>query len=82
MPRLITPPADEEARAIDLDALVDWCESPAFDPSCEDGLAAAAPILRALARNRHFLADAAVAELKRTSLSACGTTLWNSTLPT
>ncbi|MCC4252399.1 MAG: transposase [Pseudomonadota bacterium] len=64
MPRLITPPADEEARAIDLDALVDWCESPAFDPSCEDGLAAAAPMLRALARNRHFLADAAVAELK------------------
>ena len=41
MPRLITPPADEEARSIDLDALVDWCESPAFDPSCEDGLAAA-----------------------------------------
>ncbi len=64
MPRLITPPADEVARAIDLDALVDWCESPAFDPSCEDGLAAAAPMLRALARNRHFLADAAVAELK------------------
>lgn len=49
---------------IDLNALIDWCESPAFDPADEDGLAAAAPMLRALARNRHFLADFAIAELK------------------
>ncbi|MBU1464114.1 MAG: transposase [Alphaproteobacteria bacterium] len=62
MPRLIDPAPDE--RMIDLDALIDWCESPAFDPADEDGLAAAAPILRALARNRHFLADFAIAELK------------------
>ncbi|HUD93177.1 transposase [Sphingobium sp.] len=62
MPRLIAPP--EEDAVIDLDDLVDWCESHAFDPSCEDGLAAAAPMLRALSRNRHFLADAAIAELK------------------
>ncbi|WP_370170322.1 transposase [Sphingobium abikonense] len=62
MPRLIEP--DDNGSTIDLDALVDWCESPAFDPSCEDGLAAAAPMLAALARNRHFLADAAMAELK------------------
>lgn len=67
MPRLIAEPAGDErwdGPAIDLDALVDWCEAPAFDPRCEDGLAAAAPMLRALGRNRDFLADAAIAELK------------------
>ena len=62
MPRLIEP--EDNGSTVDLDALVDWCESPTFDPSCEDGLAAAAPMLAALARNRHFLADAAIAELK------------------
>lgn len=62
MPRLIETPASEDS--IGLDELVDWCESAAFDPSCEDGLAEAAPMLRALSRNRHFLADAAIAELK------------------
>lgn len=62
MPRLIeTPPPDA---AIDLDALVDHCESSAFDPCDRESLAAAAPMLRALAANRHFLADMAVAELK------------------
>ena len=62
MPRVIE--TQDDGPILDLDALVDWCESPAFDPSCEDGLAAAAPMLAALARNRHFLADAAIAELK------------------
>jgi hypothetical protein len=62
MPRLITPP--ETGGRIGLDDLVDWCESSDFDPSCDDGLAAAAPMLRALSRNRHFLADAAIAQLK------------------
>ena len=61
MPRVIE--TQDDGAILDLDALVDWCESPAFDPSCEDGLAAAAPMLAALARNRHFLADAAIAEL-------------------
>lgn len=62
MPRLIDPAPDDQVIA--LDALVDWCESPAFDPGCEEGLAAAAPMLRALSRNRDFLADFAIAELK------------------
>ena len=42
---------------IDLDALIDWCESPAFDPADEDGLAAAAPMLRALARVLELLSS-------------------------
>lgn len=62
MPRLIVP--EEDDAVIDLDALVDWCESAAFDPSSEEGLAQAGPMLRALSRNRDFLADCAIAELK------------------
>ncbi|MDO7834559.1 transposase [Sphingobium sp. HBC34] len=62
MPRLIALP--EDGTVIDLAALIDWCEGPDFDPSCEEGLAAAAPMLRALSRNRDFLADFATAELK------------------
>ena len=62
MPRMIAP--TQEDAVIDLDALVDWCESAAFDPRDADGLAAAAPMLQALGRNRSFLADLAVAELK------------------
>ncbi|MEA3387875.1 transposase [Sphingobium sp. CCH11-B1] len=62
MPRLITPVEDDTI--VDLDALVDWCESSAFDPGSEEGLATAAPMLDALSRNRHFLADFALAELK------------------
>lgn len=63
MPRIILPLPDDD-RVIDLETLIDWCESPLFDPECEDGLAQAAPMLHALARNRHFLADLAIAELK------------------
>nr|WP_301286933.1 transposase [Sphingobium sp. OAS761] len=55
---------DDDGAAVTLDDLVDWCESSAFDPSCEDGLAAAAPMLRALSRNRDFLATCAMEELK------------------
>lgn len=62
MPRLIEGPPP--AAPIDLDALVDHCESAAFDPRDRESLPAAAPMLRALAANRHFLADLAVAELK------------------
>lgn len=62
MPRLIEPPKDDSV--IHLNDLIDWCESAAFDPTCEEGLAAAAPMLHALSRNRDFLADLALAELK------------------
>jgi hypothetical protein len=62
MPRLIEP--QEDGQIADLAALVDWCESSAFDPASADSLAEAAPMLRALSRNRDFLADFAVAELK------------------
>ncbi|MEC3912259.1 transposase [Sphingobium sp. CR2-8] len=62
MPRLMTPL--EDGTVIDLEALIDWCESAAFDPRCEEGLAAAAPMLHALSRNRDFLSDLAIAELK------------------
>ncbi|MGZ8999178.1 MAG: transposase [Allosphingosinicella sp.] len=36
----------------------------AFDPTDEESLAAAAPLLKGLANNREFLADIAIAELK------------------
>ncbi|WHO38189.1 transposase [Sphingobium sp. AP49] len=62
MPQVIDPPADD--RMLDLDGLVDWCEGPDFDPRDAEGLAQAGVMLRALARNRHFLADMAIAELK------------------
>jgi len=45
MPRLIEGPPP--AAPIDLDALVDHCESAAFDPRDRESLAAAAPMLRA-----------------------------------
>ncbi|MDX3901644.1 MAG: transposase [Sphingobium sp.] len=61
MPRLITT---APVAPIDLDALVDWCEGSDFDPTHEEGLAAAAPILAGLAANRTFLSDMAIAELK------------------
>lgn len=62
MPRLMMPPDD--GVVIDIEALVDWCEEEAFDPRDEEGLAQAAPMLAGLARNRDFLADMAIAELK------------------
>ncbi len=63
MPRLIE--AAEDGPTASIEELVDFCESADFDPSCEDGLTAAAPMLRALSRNRSFLADFALAELKQ-----------------
>lgn len=62
MPRLIA--SSDEDEIVDLEAVIDFCESAAFDPTSEDGLVQAAPILQALSRNRRFLADLAVAELK------------------
>lgn len=63
MPRLID--VSDEGPTATIGDIVDFCESAAFDPSHEDGLAAAAPMLRALSRNRAFLADFALAELKQ-----------------
>lgn len=49
---------------VDLAALIEWCESAAFDPTDRASLAEAAGPLAALARNRNFLSDMAVTELK------------------
>jgi len=61
MPRLIECATDAVA---DLADLVDACRSPAFDEGSADGLAAIAPVLRALGNNRRFLADFALDALK------------------
>lgn len=54
--------SDEQVLALGdvVAALNDEC----FDPSDEESLAEAAPLLKGLANNRNFLADIAVAELK------------------
>lgn len=44
--------------------VIGWCRSDAFDPTCRDSLADAAPVLAALGNNRSFLADLAIASLK------------------
>jgi hypothetical protein len=62
VPRLIDNAA--EGPTIGLNDLVEWCETSGFDPGCEEGLAEAASMLGALGRNRHFLSDLAIAELK------------------
>lgn len=49
----------------DLADLIDHCRSAAFDPESRDSLIGAAPILSALANNRSFLADRAIAALKQ-----------------
>lgn len=61
MPRTIESRTDAVAELADL---VDFCRSAAFNPQDAEGLAAAAPVLAALANNRHFLADFAMAALK------------------
>ncbi len=61
MPRVIDAPTDA---VIDLDTLVARIESAPFDPDEVDALADLAPMLRALANNRTFLTDLAIAELK------------------
>lgn len=61
MPRLINP---GDGDAIDLDDLVDALEESHFDVRCEDSFASVGPLLARLGRNRHFLADLAIAELK------------------
>ncbi len=61
MPRLIAP---GEGAAITLEELVDTLDTTAFDPHDEDSFATLGPLLARLGRNRTFLADLAIDELK------------------
>ena len=61
MPRLIAP---GEGAAITLEELTDALDTTPFDPHDEDGFAALGPLLARLGRNRSFLADLAIEELK------------------
>ena len=58
----VIPCADDQSLA--LGDVVAALNDEKFDPTEEDSLAAAAPLLKGLANNRDFLADIAVAELK------------------
>jgi hypothetical protein len=58
----VIPCKDE--KAISLGDLVQALNDKAFDPADEDSFAACAPLLKALANNRNFLAEIAIAELK------------------
>lgn len=61
MPRLIDPGNGDP---IDLEDLVDALEETPFDVRDESSFAALGPLLARLGRNRDFLADLAIAELK------------------
>jgi len=61
MPRLIDP---GKGAAITLEELTDTLDSTPFDPHDEDCFAALGPLLAQLGRNRSFLADLAIEELK------------------
>lgn len=61
MPRLIDA---GEGGAISLDELIEALDSTPFDPHDEDSFAALGPLLARLGRNRDFLADLAIEELK------------------
>jgi hypothetical protein len=61
VPRVIHCPEED---AIELGDLVAALNGEDFDPTDEDSFAAAGPLLKRLANNRHFLAEVAVAELK------------------
>ncbi|QIG78924.1 transposase [Stakelama tenebrarum] len=61
MPRLIDP---GQGDAITLDQLVEELDTSPFDVRDEDSFAALGPLLARLGRNRDFLADLAIAELK------------------
>lgn len=61
MPRLIDP---GQGDAIGLDDLVDALDQADFDARDEDSFAAIGPLLARLGRNRGFLADLAIEELK------------------
>lgn len=61
MPRLIDPGTGD---AFGLDDLVDALDAAPFDARDEDAFAALGPLLARLGRNRDFLADLAIDELK------------------
>lgn len=61
MPRLIEP---GDGGPIALDMLTDVLDSTPFDPHDEESFAALGPLLARLGRNRGFLADLAIDELK------------------
>ncbi len=61
MPRLIDP---GEGGAIGVDELADALDATPFDCRDEDAFAALGPLLARLGRNRDFLADLAIEELK------------------
>jgi len=61
MPRLIDA---GEGGVIGLDELVEALDATRFDPRDEDEFASLGPLLARLGRNRAFLADLAIAELK------------------
>lgn len=61
MPRLIAP---GEGDPIALDELVDALDATPIDARDEEGFAALGPLLARLGRNRDFLADLAIDELK------------------
>lgn len=61
MPRLIAP---GEGTAITLEDLTEALDSTPFDPHEEESFAALGPLLARLGRNRRFLADLAIEELK------------------
>ena len=62
MPRLIEP---GDGAAIGLDELVDALDAAPLDMRDEDGFATLGPLLARLGRDRHFLADLAIDELKQ-----------------
>lgn len=61
MPRVIDPGVGD---AIELDDLTDALDTSDFDVRDEDSFASLGPLLAQLGRNRHFLADMAIDELK------------------
>ena len=61
MPLVLDP---GEGGAIDLDQLVELLDAAPFDARDEASLVAVAPLLARLGRNRRFLTDFAIAELK------------------
>src|SRR3954469_1426294 len=63
MPRLIA--TDPGADAISLGDLVEQLETAGFDPEDEDSIAAFGPALGRLGRNRRFLGDLVIDELKQ-----------------
>lgn len=69
----VTIDCDDKESAIDLAELVETLED-RFDPRDEEGMAQWAPALRRLAKNREFLGDVAIEELKQ---HCCGQTARN-----